>query len=303
MTDLVTAFLRHLEVERGASPHTLRSYRHDLQDFEAFLAATAPGSAVTAVDPRTVRAYVAHLHRRTLAPASIGRRIAALRSWLKFLVRRGVIRVNPARDVRTPRLPTTLPNFLPVDDAKTLVDARAVGGAARARDVAILELLYASGLRVAELVGLDIDHVDRATRTVHVRGKGGKERVVPYGAAAARALDGYLDARARPGARAGDRGAVFVNPRGARLSVRSVHTIVRRSARAAGLVRRVTPHTLRHTFATHLLDGGADLRMIQELLGHSRLSTTQRYTHVGADQLMRVYDQAHPRANRRDAAR
>ena len=298
MTELATAFLRHLEVERGASPHTLRSYRHDLDEFERCLTAAAAGSDVAAVDTRTMRAYVAHLHRRSLAPASIGRRVAAVRSWLKFLVRRGVIRVNPARDVRTPRLPKTLPNFLPADDAKTLVDARAVGGVSRARDVAILELLYASGLRVAELVGLDIDHVDRATRTVHVHGKGGKERIVPYGAPAARALEAYLGARTRPGARTAERGAVFVNARGGRLSVRSVHTIVRRSARAAGLVRRVTPHTLRHSFATHLLDGGADLRMIQELLGHSRLSTTQRYTHVGTDQLMRVYDDAHPRAKR-----
>jgi integrase/recombinase XerC len=290
MTELRTAFLRHLEVERGASPHTLRSYGHDLEEFERFLAGADAGGDVTAVDARAIRSYVAFLHRRSLAPASIGRRVAAVRSFLTFLVRRGHLRRNPARGVRTPRLPQTLPNFLPVDDAKTLVDARAVGGAARARDVAILELLYASGLRVSELVGLDVDHVDRAARTVHVRGKGGKERVVPYGGAAARALDHYL------GRRATDRGPVFVNARGARLTARSVHTIVRRSARAAGIVRRVTPHTLRHSFATHLLDGGADLRMIQELLGHSRLSTTQRYTHVGADQLLRVYDQAHPRA-------
>jgi integrase/recombinase XerC len=205
--------------------------------------------------------------------------------------------VNPARGIPAPRAPKTLPNFLPVDDAKTLVDARAVGGATRARDVAILELLYASGLRVAELVGLDLDDVDFEGQAVHVRGKGGKERIVPYGAAAQQALGTYL------GARATARGAVFVNARGGRLTVRSVHAIVRRSARAAGLARRVTPHTLRHSFATHLLDGGADLRMIQELLGHSRLSTTQRYTHVGADQLMRVYDHAHPRARESGPAR
>jgi integrase/recombinase XerC len=290
MTGWQTAFLRHLEVERGASPHTLRTYRHDLACFREFLATALAGRDVDAIDTRTVRAYVAHLHRRSLAPASIGRRVAAVRSWLRFLVRRGVLRMNPARAVRTPKLPKTLPNFLPVDDAKTLVDARAVGGATRARDVAILELLYASGLRVSELVGLDLEDVDRAAHTVHVRGKGGKERVVPYGTAAARALARYL------GTRAADRGPVFVNTRGGRLTARSVHTIVRRSARAAGIARRVTPHTLRHSFATHLLDGGADLRMIQELLGHSRLSTTQRYTHVGADQLMRVYDAAHPRA-------
>jgi len=154
----------------------------------------------------------------------------------------------------------------------------------------VLELLYATGLRVSELAGLDLDDVDRAQQTVRVLGKGRKERIVPFGSRAAAALAAYLEGR-------GDAaGPLFVNPRGARLTVRSLHTIVRRSARSTGITRRVSPHTLRHTFATHLLDAGADLRVIQELLGHSRLSTTQRYTHVGADQLMRVYDAAHPRA-------
>jgi integrase/recombinase XerC len=291
------AFLRHLEVERGASPHTLRSYRVDLEDFTSFLDAHAPGTAVTAVDARLVRAWVARLHARGLAPATIGRRLAAVRSWLKFLVRRGVMKANPARDVRSPRLPKTLPNFLPVDDAKTLVDGRAIGGAERVRDLAILELLYASGLRVSELAGLDLDDVDRTDQTVCVLGKGGKQRIVPFGDAAARALEAHL---ARRGF---DAGPLFPNARGRRLTVRSMHTIVRRSARAAGLTRRVTPHTLRHSFATHLLDSGADLRMIQELLGHSRLSTTQRYTHVGADQLMRIYDRAHPRAHAKEPGR
>ena len=284
------AFLRHLEVERGASPHTIRSYRVDLDDFTTFLETHAPGTAAHDVDGRAVRAWVADLHARKLSPATIGRRLAAVRSWLKFLVRRSVLKANPARDVRSPRLPKTLPNFLPVDDAKALVEGRAIGGTERVRDLAILELLYASGLRVAELASLDLDDVDRSDQTVRVRGKGGKERVVPYGDAAAGALEAHL------GRRGFDDGPLFPNARGSRLTVRSMHTIVRRSARAAGLTRRVTPHTLRHTFATHLLDSGADLRMIQELLGHSRLSTTQRYTHVGADQLMRVYDRAHPRA-------
>ena len=295
--DLHAAFLRHLEVERGASSHTLRSYRVDLADFSSFVARHAPGTAVSAVDSRIVRAWVVDLHARRLAPATIGRRLAAVRSWLRFLVRRGVLRTNPARDVRSPRLPKTLPNFLPVDDAKTLVDGRAVGGAARTRDLAILELLYASGLRVSELAGLDLDDVDRSDQTLRVLGKGGKERVVPYGEAAARALESHLSQRGF------DDGPLFVNPRGRRLTVRSMHTIVRRSARAAGLVRRVTPHTLRHSFATHLLDGGADLRMIQELLGHSRLSTTQRYTHVTPDRLAAVYDAAHPRARAQGSGR
>jgi integrase/recombinase XerC len=178
-----------------------------------------------------------------------------------------------------------------------LVDGRAIAGRARERDLAMLELLYASGLRVAELTGLDLEDIDQESKTVRVVGKGHKERFVPFGRAAGRALACWL-------ARRGDaRGALFLNARGRRLSVRSVHTIVRRAAKAAGITRRVTPHTLRHTFATHLLDSGADLRVIQEFLGHSRLSTTQRYTHVGADQLMRVYDRAHPRARRREDKR
>jgi integrase/recombinase XerC len=309
MTDPWAAFLRHLDVERGASPHTLRSYRVDLEDFETFLRRHAPGTPVSGIDARMVRAWVATLHARELAPATIARRLSAVRSWLRFLVRRGVLKTSPARDVRSPRLPKTLPNFLPIDETKTLVDGRAIGGAARARDLAILELLYASGLRVSELAGLDVDDVDRSDRTVRVLGKGGKERVVPYGAAASRALEAYLATRAVRGPTGGvggpprglENGPLFVNPRGRRLTVRSMHTIVRRSARAAGLVRRVTPHTLRHSFATHLLDSGADLRMIQELLGHRRLSTTQRYTHVTPDRLAVVYDAAHPRARSKDA--
>jgi integrase/recombinase XerC len=222
----------------------------------------------------------------------VARKLAAVRSCYRFLVRRGVIEGNPAREARSPRQPRRLVSFLPIDEATQLVDGKAIGGRSRARDLAILELLYASGLRVSELAGLDLDDVDRGERTVRVLGKGSKERIVPYGGAASRALESWL------GDRGEARGPLFTNARGGRLTVRSVHTIVRRSARAAGITRRVSPHTLRHTFATHLLEGGADLRAIQELLGHSRLSTTQRYTHVGAEQLMKVYDRAHPRAQR-----
>jgi len=192
--------------------------------------------------------------------------------------------------VRGPRPPKKLVSFLPIDEAMALMDAKTLDAGARVRDAAVLELLYATGLRVSELSGLDLDDLDRSQQTVRVLGKGRKERVVPYGSRAATALSAYLTGRGI-GA-----GPLFANRRGGRLTVRSLHTIVRRSAAATGITRRVSPHTLRHTFATHLLDAGADLRVIQELLGHSRLSTTQRYTHVGADQLMRVYDAAHPRA-------
>jgi integrase/recombinase XerC len=288
MKQPVTAFLRHLAVEKNASPHTLRSYGSDLADFEQHLAAHSMD--VVAADTRAVRGWLAALHARGLDPASVARKLAAVRSCYRFLVRRGVVERNPARELRAPRLTRKLVGFLPIDEAAAVVGARGLGGAARARDVAILELLYATGLRVSELAGLDLEALDRESRTVRVLGKGRKERIVPYGEQAARALEAWL------GTRGEQAGPLFTNVRGRRLTVRSIYTIVRRSARAAGITRPVSPHTLRHTFATHLLDGGADLRMIQELLGHSRLSTTQRYTHVAADQLMKVYDRTHPRA-------
>jgi integrase/recombinase XerC len=293
MTDPVGAFLRHLAVEKNASPHTIRGYEHDLRDFQRFLASREGTADPAVADMRTVRAWLASHHERGLDAATVARRLAALRSWFRFLVRRGVIPRNPGREVRGPRLPRKLVGFLPIDEATTLVEARAFASRARERDVAIFELLYASGLRVSELAGLDVDDVDTMARTVRVLGKGRRERIVPFGTKAARAVDTW---RARRGSAPGP---LFLNHRGGRLTVRSIHTLVRRGARAAGITRRVTPHTLRHTFATHLLDSGADLRAIQELLGHQRLSTTQRYTHVGADQLMRVYDAAHPRAHAR----
>src|SRR5262245_36186080 len=297
MKDPLAAFLGYLQAEKHASPHTVKSYRTDLQDFRAFVAGRAsPAASVDPgeVDPRAVRAYLAALHTRGLDPVSVARKLAAIRSWFRFLRRRGMVAKNPAQAVRSPRLPRKLVSFLPIDETMAMMDARPHG--TTARDTAIVELLYASGLRVSELVGLDLRDLDLAETTVRVLGKGGKERIVPFGGAAARALRTHLDARS-PGA-----GAVFQNRRGGRLTVRSVHTIVRRQARAAGIVRRVSPHTLRHTFATHLLDSGADLRMIQELLGHGRLSTTQRYTHVGSDQLLRIYDAAHPRAKEQKRA-
>jgi integrase/recombinase XerC len=295
MTDPLALFLKYLAVEKDASPHTLRSYRSDLTQFQAF--ASARGAAgITEVDGALVRAYLAHLHGRRLEPASIARQLAALRSWCRFLVRRGVLRRNVARDVRSPRLPRRLVSFLPIDETVTLVSTSPAADRWRARDLAILELLYASGLRVSELVGLDVADVDRRERTVRVLGKGRKERVVPFGEKADTALARYLAPRG------GEAGPLFLNARGGRLGVRGVYTVVRRAARAAGITRRVSPHTLRHTFATHLLDAGADLRAIQEFLGHSRLSTTERYTHVGSDHLMRVYDAAHPRARGAPAA-
>ena len=292
MTDAVEAFLRYQAVERGASAHTLRSYRTDLAQFRRFLGARHVGR-LAHVDARLLRQYLARLYEAGLSRASIARKLAAIRSCLAFLTRRGGLPRNPAREVSPPRLPKRLVSFLPIDEATVLLErpASAAAPPAEARDRAILEMLYATGARVAELCGLDLADVDRGGGTIRVRGKGAKERMIPVGDAALQALDAYLGAHGQAD------GPLFRNLRGGRLTVRSVHRIVKARSRAAGLTRRVTPHTLRHTFATHMLDAGADLRLIQDLLGHSRLSTTQRYTHVSADHLMRVYDSAHPRAH------
>lgn len=287
--DPVEAFLQYLAVERGASVHTLRSYGTDLAEFRTFLA-NAKIAGLEQVDGRVVRAYLAWLHGRGLRRSSIGRKLATLRSCLRFLTRRGVLKRNPAREVGSPKVPKRLPSFLPVDEAWTLFRSPAPDSSRGKRDSAILEFLYATGVRVDELCRLDVVDLDRAQGTVRVFGKGAKERIVPVGDRALEAVDAYL--ATRPAAD----GPLFLNRRGGRLTVRSVHRIVQASGRAAGLARPISPHSLRHTFATHLLDAGADLRLIQDLLGHSRLSTTQRYTHVSADRLMAVYDAAHPRA-------
>ncbi len=291
----VEQFLRYLAVERGASGHTRRSYAADLADCAAFLAARRFGTLVDA-DARALRAYLADLHERGLAKSSVARRLAALRSFYRFLIRRRRARANPAGDVQTPRLPGRLPGYLPIDESEALLRASVPATPAGARDRAILELLYATGVRVAELAGLDVGDVDLREAMVRVLGKGGKERVVPMGQKAVAALRAYLGQGGAEDGPERSAGALFLNRRGGRLTPRSVRRIVRARARAAGLSRRTSPHTLRHTFATHLLDAGADLRLIQELLGHARLGTTQKYTHVSAERLMKVYDAAHPRA-------
>ncbi len=288
MDDPVSAFLENLAVERGASAHTLRNYATDLREFAGFL--ERQGASPATADARLVRAYLAWLHQRRLAKSSIARKLASVRSCFRFLARRGVIEQNPARQVRSPRQGRRLPSFLPKDESKDLLDRPVEPSEAGRRDHALLELLYATGIRVAECCGLDCDDLDRSRGTVRVLGKGDKERVVPLGDAAWGALDSYLTLRGVPS------GPLFRNRRGGRLTPRSVHRIVGKHARLSGIDRRVTPHTLRHTFATHMLGEGADLRLIQELLGHSRLSTTQRYTHVSSERLMKVYDGAHPRA-------
>jgi integrase/recombinase XerC len=291
-------FVRHLEVERRASPHTVRAYVADLSQYAAFL--RARGAAVLPSSPTLVRAFVAEA-AATAGPASLGRKLSTLRTLYRFLVREGLTADNPARAVTSPRRPKRLPEVLPEEEVAALVEAPAGEVAPLAlRDRAFLELLYASGLRVSELTGLDVGDVDLAQGLARVLGKRRKERIVPFGVPAADALrrwlsDGRPSLAARARARAAP-GALFLNHRGGRLSPRSVARRISRWVLAAGLPRHVHPHVLRHSFATHLLGNGADLRGIQELLGHASLSTTQRYTHLDWKRLADVYDRAHPRA-------
>lgn len=300
----VGRFLAHLEDQRGASRHTLTAYRRDLDELGRFLAETRHTSRPPrpeAIEPIDVRGFVARLARRGLARSSVARKLAVVRSFLRHAMREGRLESNPAQGVPTPRVPRGLPRDLTVDETFALLDGIAGDDPAAQRDRALLELLYAAGLRVSELVSLDLDDLDTRAGVLRVLGKGHKERMVPFGSKAARALERWLET-ARSSRRTGDPHAVFLNLRGARLTDRSVRRILNRRLLEAAVRTRASPHALRHSFATHLLGAGADLRAIQELLGHASLSTTQRYTHVTTDALMRVYDRAHPRARRRTDA-
>ncbi len=290
-------FVIYLETERRASAHTSRAYVGDLAQYAAYLAQVH--AAVVPSSPALVRGFVARA-AGSAGATSLGRKLSTLRSFYRFLVREGLAAGNPARAVATPRRPQRLPEALPEEEVAALVEApgRAKDPLAL-RDRALLELLYASGLRVSELTGLDVGDLDLAQGLVLVLGKRDKERIVPFGRSAADALRVYL-AEGRPALAATARAsaALFLNRRGGRLTQRSIARRLARWVLAAGLPRHVHPHVLRHSFATHLLGNGADLRGIQELLGHASLSTTQRYTHLDWKRLAEVYDRSHPRAKR-----
>lgn len=295
----IERFLTSLGAERRASPNTLRAYAHDLAELEAFLAGRSEG-ATTPLAARTadLRDHLSALFESNGA-ATVARKLAAIRGFYRFLQREEGRVDDPAATLRTPKVPQNLPEVLPVDDAFTLVGRPDAETALGLRDRALLELLYGSGLRVSELVHLDLGDLDLDSRLARVRGgKGGKDRVVPFGAPAVTAVRRWLAVRATLAVAGVDTKALFLNRFGGRLSDRAVRVKTDRYSLAAGLPRRVHPHVLRHSFATHLLDGGADVRHIQEMLGHARLSTTQRYTHVSLEQLVRVYDAAHPRSRR-----
>ncbi len=298
MIDEARRYIEHLDKDRDQSPHTVRSYERDLRDLASFLAdwlraETPPRPAD--VDAAAVRAWVADMHGRGLSAATIGRRLSAARSFFRWLGLHDLAEANPAAEVSNPKKPDRLPDRLDVDEVAAVLEAPDPGSPAGLRDRALLELLYAAGLRVSELVGLDLDDVAFADRTLRVLGKGRKERIVPFGGKAAAALKAWVAAAGPLRART-DEEALFLNLRGGRLTDRSVRRVLDAAVSRAALLRGVHPHVLRHSFATHLLESGMDLRAIQELLGHARLSTTQRYTAVALDRILEVYDKTHPRA-------
>jgi integrase/recombinase XerC len=292
----IAKFLDHLRYQRNASPATVRSYGSDLLAFAAFLEASGLPSAPRRVDPLAVRAWLSRLHREGLERSSVARKVSSLRSFFRHLAREGEIAESPMDRILTPRFRRKLPRALNVAEAATLVESPDGSTPLGLRDRALLEVLYASGLRVSELCSLDLDDFDLQETVLRVVGKGSVERMVPFGSRARDALRDYLAVRDRlRGLGAGHPDALFVNHRGGRLTARSVRRVVDRTIRRCALKHRISPHGLRHSFATHLLDAGADLRAIQELLGHASLSTTQRYTHVSSERLREVYRRAHPR--------
>jgi integrase/recombinase XerC len=328
MTEHLRAFLDYLGLNRNASAHTVRAYEGDLSQFLDHVAAVAGIAAQelapSRLDRIAIRSFLAELHRLGESRATAARKLAAVRSFLRYLRREGVIDDDPGALVPTPKRDIRMPAHLSEDEMDALITAAAADTPLGRRDRAILELFYASGLRLSELAGLDVEDVNLSAKMIRVLGKGGKERIVPFNSGSAKAIRTWLSEREslthpsaaqtagarrrlQPGVRGQDRkrrpaNPLFVNYRGSRLTVRSIDRLVRRYVIASSTRMGISPHALRHSFATHLLQRGADLRAIQELLGHARLSTTQRYTHVDAAHLLDVYKHAHPRAAKTEKA-
>jgi integrase/recombinase XerC len=302
MAEVFDRFIEYLTVERNASRYTVRNYNADLHGFFRFMREAGIGS-LDEVDKDVLRDYLGQLMERGFARTSIARKLSAVRSFYRYLQREDLVSISPAATISSPKLDRRLPMFLSREETVRLIEAPDLLTASGQRDRAFLELLYASGLRVSELVSLNIDQVNLETREIRVWGKGSKERIVMMGDPAAKALADYLG-RGRPQFVKGNTPAFFLNQDGGRLTVRSIQSLVRTYAESVGIEKDVHPHMVRHTFATHLLDGGADLRVVQELLGHASLSSTQIYTHVSRGQAKRVYLAAHPlaREERADGA-
>lgn len=300
MQSALDAFQRHLRIERNASPLTLKSYAEDLESLQVYFREhVGQVPELAAIHVAVLRGYVAYLHACQYAKSTIARRLACLRTFFRYCCREGLIEANPAKALRTPRAGRKLPHFLTTEQVSKLLETPCAADAQGVRDRAILETMYSAGLRVAELVGLNLSDWDADAGIVRVRGKGRKERISPIGSFAAKALRRWLEVRRPdPKASAAQQQAIFLNKFGRRLTTRSIGRMLEKHLQMAGLETITTPHTLRHSFATHLLDGGADLRSVQELLGHKSLTTTQIYTHVSTRRLRETYERAHPHAAR-----
>ena len=306
MKTQVDQFLEHLRYERNVSEHTLRNYASDLEQFYDYLVPAKPGNAkrkdppIREIDHITIREWLATLHTARKSKASIARKLAALRTFFQFLVREGVLETNPAKLVNTPRLEKKLPKHLSIEEAVRFIESPDPETDLGKRDRAMLELTYATGVRVSELTKLNVADIDFGNKLIRVSGKRRKERIVPFGEPARDALQAYVAVRdhflMHAPVTLRDEHALFLNYQGTRITTRSVGRMVEKYIRICSGLHNISPHALRHSFATHLLDSGADLRDIQELLGHARLSTTQIYTHVSMEKLVEVYDKAHPKA-------
>lgn len=290
MTTLLKEFEKFLIYERNYSQHTVRAYKKDIKEFMNFLKKTK--IELFNVKAKDLNSYLGTLYNKN-SKSTVSRKLTTLRSFFSFIIRQGPMKQNPAKLVPYPKKEKTLPSFLSVDEVFNLVNSPEKNEVMCSRDKAILELLYSSGIRVSELSEITLNDVDLSNQLVKVCGKGNKERIVPFGEKATEAIKQYLELRADLKPKVN---YIFLNSRGTRLTPRSISRIVKKYALLSGIAKDISPHVLRHTFATHLLGGGADLRAIQELLGHTSLSTTQRYTHTSIEQIMKIYDETHPRA-------
>ncbi len=305
MQEYIDRFRDHLKYERNVSEHTLRNYLSDLEQFYDTIAppdasGSRPYIDVRQIDHITIREYMARLHKEKRKKTSVARKLATLRTFFKFLCREQIVEVNPAKLVASPRLERRLPKVLSVDEVFAFIETPSTETVLGKRDRAILELLYATGMRVSELAGLNVEDIDFENDSIRVRGKGRKERIVPFGSKAKEAMQEYMQVRGKLYIEAPepsrDAQIMFYNYQGTRITTRSVGRMIDKYVRECALAHNISPHSLRHSVATHLLSAGADLRAIQELLGHARLSTTQIYTQVSIEKLMEVYDKAHPKA-------
>jgi len=296
LPDAALAFLGHLEVEKGYSPATVVAYGRDLEQFQEYLQSRELTlETPDAVTRAHIRGFMADMHRRRTAKSSVARKLSTLRSLFRYFAKSGLVSSNPVAGVKNPKQDQRHPKALNVDQALALMEAGVSAGPRGLRDLALAEVLYGSGLRVSEALGLDLDDVDLGSSVVRVMGKGSKERVSPLSDASRERLRRYMTEREEFTSSVTEK-ALFLGDKGGRLQRRQANRILERLAKLAGLPEHVHPHMLRHSFATHMLESGADLRSVQELLGHERLTTTQRYTHLTLDKLMRVYDQAHPKS-------